>query len=335
MRQHSRGFTLIELLVVIAIIAVLIALLLPAVQQAREAARRTQCKNNLKQIGLAMHNYHDTHHGFPIPNFGCCWGGWQVSILPFIEQQNMYNTYENLGGNDTVPGFRYAGTATPSNALNVTSKRLPSFSCPSDSPATPIDATVNGQVLGLTAHNYAVNLGETFASQSTAAPTTGDPLYDDARFRGAPFLYVGGSQISGGWNSTGVVAAQARTQGIRDVTDGTSNSLLMGEVLQGGRGDLRGFTWWSGGMHFETLLMPNSTLPDRPSSNCINRPENNLPCVVAAGSWPLTLAARSQHTGGVQVVLCDGSSRFVSDSIDRLTWRRLGSTKDGQPIGEF
>ncbi len=327
--RSRRGFTLIELLVVIAIIAVLIALLLPAVQQAREAARRTQCKNNLKQLGLAMHNYHDTFNGFPIPNFSCCWGTWQMGILPFVEQANMLNQYTNLGGIDAT-GPRYAGTT---NAVNVTSKRLSFLTCPSDIPNAPINATIGGTVYGITSHNYAVNLGETVAAQQTALLTTGNAKYDDARFRGAPFIRLGGDQATGSWP-----AIRAKMRGIGTITDGTSSTLLMSELVQGKGTDLRGFSWWGDGSHFETLLLPNSKDPDQVASNCTSEPAANLPCVVApttGTAWRMTVASRSRHTGGVQSVLCDGSVRFVSENVDKLTWRALGSSEDAQVVGEF
>jgi prepilin-type N-terminal cleavage/methylation domain-containing protein len=328
--MRRRGFTLIELLVVIAIIAVLIALLLPAVQAAREAARRTQCKNNLKQLGLAMHNYHDTFDSLPIPNYGCCWGTWQVSVMPFIELGNMSAVYQNLGGNDTT-GPRYGGSP---NNTNVTSKRIPVYTCPSDIPNAPIGTAPNQ----ITNHNYAVNLGETTAQQNNANLTTGNPFYDDAKFRGAPFLRVGGSQVSG-WQTTGVVTARAKSVKFGEIIDGLSNTLLMAEQLQGVSSDLRGFGWWGDAGHVETLLTPNSKDPDRVSQNCTNSPDIGLPCAIqdtsTATSWRLTHAARSRHAGGVQVLVGDGTVRFVSENIAKDTWRRLGSSRDGQPLGEF
>src|SRR5262249_24576202 len=131
MRRHHRGFTLIELLVVIAIIAVLIALLLPAVQSAREAARRAQCTNNLKQIGLAMHNYESTNGTLPPGVKGCCWGTWLVFILPYVEQGPLFNAWNSTGNDRTAltdGDFRYWGATN----TTVTYSRVAAYYCPSD-----------------------------------------------------------------------------------------------------------------------------------------------------------------------------------------------------------
>jgi prepilin-type N-terminal cleavage/methylation domain-containing protein len=150
MTRSRRAFTLIELLVAIAIIAVLIAMLLPAVQAAREAARRIQCANNLKQIGLAMTGYHEAIGTLPPGMKGWGWGTWQMFILPYIEQQPLYNAYNQLGDSrneETLSGL--LGYMGPAN-LTVTQTRLNAFTCPSDFPNSPRG--------GVTSHNYAVTV---------------------------------------------------------------------------------------------------------------------------------------------------------------------------------
>jgi len=304
-RRSKQGFTLIELLVVIAIIAILIALLLPAVQQAREAARRTQCKNNLKQLGLAMHNYHDVNKGFPVAQYSCCWGTWVVGIMPYIEQTNLYNQY-NFNNKYGVPvdNARYNhGTNLP-----VSTTRIAALSCPSDSPNAPFS--------NITCHNYAVNFGNTgYAQQANL---------NGVVFREAPF------KLSG--NNT-----PAQNKRMRDIVDGTSNTLLVGEVLQGSGSDLRGFSWWGDASQFTTYLPPNSSIPDRiyTSSFCNNQPISNMPCAVSTSANPTMFASRSRHVGGVQVTLCDGSSRFISENIDLGTWRGLSTAQGSEVIGEF
>src|SRR5438128_1230002 len=232
MCRRRRGFTLIELLVVIAIIAVLIGLLLPAVQKIREAASRMACTNNLKQLGLAMHNYHDTYGKLPYGEGpgssqvgtapgtsatarGCCWGDWQTLILPYLEQDAMFRGYVNLGGSDnsgraitgTTNRLRYGDSP---NVENVTSKRLKVLTCPSDTPNPGgITTTINGVTYAITSHNYVVNYGNTNNYQINI--TTPVNLV----FLGAPFGFA--PQIFK----------------IADITDGTSNTILASETVQG------------------------------------------------------------------------------------------------------
>src|SRR5262245_14076397 len=247
MNTRRSGFTLIELLVVIAIIAILIGLLVPAVQKVREAAARASCQNNLKQLGLAMHTYHDNYKKFPYgegpgnpadpikTRRGCCWGDWQTLILPYLEQGNIFKGYVNLGGSD-LTGPRYG--ASP-NVENVTSKRLEVLTCPSDNPNPgAITTTIKGVTYAITSHNYVVNYGNTNNYQLDITTPVAQ------KFGGAPF----------GW-----APVSCR---ITDITDGTSNTLLASETVQGIGSDLRGFSWWAPGAQFTTVNGPNSAAPD-------------------------------------------------------------------------
>ncbi|MCI0642724.1 MAG: DUF1559 domain-containing protein [Gemmataceae bacterium] len=335
--RSRRGFTLIELLVVIAIIAILIGLLLPAVQKVREAAARAQCTNNLKQIGLAMHNYHDvakklpygegpgssqtlTGPGTSATARGCCWGLWQTLILPYLEQESMFKLWMNHGGSDnsgraiTGTGNRLRYGDTP-NVENVTSKRLSILTCPSDSPNPgAITVTFSGVTYGITSHNYVVNYGN--GTNYGLDPLVGPAPPITWRVSAAPF------------------GMAPNIKRLTDIVDGTSNTLMASETVQGVQSDLRGFTWWAPGAQFTTVLPPNSQSPDIVTQNCVNRPLMNLPCVNNGGAWNIQ-AARSRHTAGVNVLLCDGSIHFVNQSIDIGTWRGLSTINGGEVLGPY
>jgi len=307
MSSHRRGFTLVELLVVIAIIGVLVALLLPAVQSAREAARRAQCVAQLKQVGLAMHNYEATSGRLPIGTYGCCWGTWQVSILPYIEQQALFDLY-HMEHKFGLP----KDDARYSNALNlpVTKTRLKVLTCPSD---TNPQRTANQ---GITYHNYVVNYGNTIYDQTT---------FNGVTFLGAPFFEV--------------KSVNDQRPGVRfaEITDGLSNTIMVAETVQGQAGDLRGFSWWRGGAVFQGYQGPNSPIPDCLYAGGQCNPSNHLnpPCLVATASTPTMMASRSRHAGGVQVAFCDGSTRFVSNNVAIGVWRALCSSAGGDQISDF
>ncbi len=183
MNRCRVGFTLLELLVLIAVIAILAALLLPAVPAAREAARRTQCTNNLKQIGLAMHEYHDQQGSLPPGAKGCCWGTWLLFILPNIEQGGLFNSWNFVGDNrydQTVQDgmFRYGGA----DNTTVTTSRLETYYCPTD----PSNRSLAGGD-GVTSQNYVVNFGNTISNQSPIYLYHGTKL----PFLGAPFTDMG------------------------------------------------------------------------------------------------------------------------------------------------
>lgn len=307
MHSLKRAFTLVELLVVIAIIGVLVAMLLPAVQSAREAARRAQCISQLKQVGIAMHNYESMNQRLPVGTYGCCWGTWQVSILPFIEQGAMFDQY-HMEHKFGVP----VDDARYSNALNlpVTTKKLKVLTCPSDT--NPQRVANNG----ITYHNYVANFGNTIYDQID---------YTGVRFYGAPFFEV--------------TSVNDHRPGVRfaEITDGLSNTLMLAETIQGQPGDLRGFSWWRGGAVFTGYQGPNSSIPDTlyAGGQCDPTKLLNPPCLIATASSPTMLASRSRHSGGVQAVFCDGSTRFISNNIAIGVWRAIASSAGGDAIDNF
>jgi prepilin-type N-terminal cleavage/methylation domain-containing protein/prepilin-type processing-associated H-X9-DG protein len=351
--QRRVGFTLIELLVVIAIIAILIGLLLPAVQKVREAAARSTCQNNLKQISLANMNYESAYGTFlpGVGRNGCCWGTWMIPVLPYMEQENLFRFYTNFDGIDypAIPGGnRYAsnnGTGPTPNGNNfVASTRLKPFTCPSDEP----------QVWGTrTKHNYALNAGNTTFYQTElpfncVGGTTVGNAAGCVSFGGAPFAWYNDRRVrdAGGdspnpWNAPSATwpSPQAGTLGkpqtIAGITDGTSNTLCVAEVLQGRSTDLRGFTWWGGGAGFVTHMLPNSTEQDVVTGGfCTNLLANpRMPCTTTStSSRARMMGARSLHTGGVNAALCDGSVRFVRDSIALANWRAAGTSQGGETL---
>ncbi|MBN9118800.1 MAG: DUF1559 domain-containing protein [Planctomycetes bacterium] len=319
--MSRRAFTLIELLVVIAIIAILIGLLLPAVQKVREAAARMKCQNNLKQLGLAIHNYHDANDALPaMTGNGCCWGTWAVLVLPYVEQDSAFRLYQNWGGNDSVnsnfpaPGAgtfpRYSGSP---NTTNVTARRYSVLTCPSDQE--------NAAFSSITNCNYAVcgGNGGTYKTPGPAPQPAGYGLMS-GMFDGSVYNTVAG----------GAVHPPSKKTQLTDVGDGLTNTVMVGEVRQGQGRDVRGFIWWGDSSAMSTYYPPNTTSQDLVAAGlCIDQPAQGLPCSGAGGALH---SARSKHTNGVDVALGDASVRFVSNSIDPNVWLWAGPINDGKVI---
>jgi prepilin-type N-terminal cleavage/methylation domain-containing protein/prepilin-type processing-associated H-X9-DG protein len=360
-RPISRGFTLIELLVVIAIIAILISLLLPAVQQAREAARRTQCKNNLKQLGLGMHNYHDAFNTFPPGRIvyvspgddgsqgangsattgrGDCFSAF-AQLLPHLDQGPLYNQINFNSGPDTAANDSIVGVQPPV------------FLCPSDLGTKALSQA--STFVGVT--NYVMNTGTTFpvsVKNPSGVPVTGI-FFENSRVR------------------------------IGDITDGTSSTVCLGEQVLSdpndstGTGVVNASGTWTGGLPttgFALTTGNNNTnagpallnypgdcvagnrlqltrgnrllygAPGHTMYNHIRVPnDKNIDC---RGGLPHStrnvywwsrlshnVAAHSRHTGGAHALFCDGHVQFCSSNIDVAVWQGIGSRSGGEVIGEF
>lgn len=334
MPKRRVGFTLIELLVVIAIIAILIALLLPAVQQAREAARRTQCKNQLKNLALALHNYHDTHNVFPYgaigpgtcgPNNGSGPStimnqkGW-VQVLPFIDQAPLYNQYNasNPAGEFMQQGGTLVGSGSAVGNDLVVSTSVKIFLCPSDSNDTHYRPTSTNYNIGAASQaagrfaaytNYDFNIWRNCTTYRGISPTT-------RRF----FGLHGCSTIA-------------------DITDGTSNSVMLSETVRNvydGVAPAWGVYKHVGdGIDFAASAGQYRKINEWACcgwSTPTWQQAGVTPTPGRLGEWG---SPGSMHTGGCHVAMGDGSVRFINENIDTTTRIRLGTVADGQPIGEF
>jgi prepilin-type N-terminal cleavage/methylation domain-containing protein/prepilin-type processing-associated H-X9-DG protein len=341
--RGRRGFTLIELLVVIAIIAVLIALLVPAVQKVREAAARAECSNNLKQLALGCHNYHDARGQLPYGRKFDNWDtySWSVLVLPYIEEANVYLGYVSINVMDWQPF--YPGSNGPIGNVAVQRQAresiIPTFLCPADNgPNTnEIGTTDYGMVRG----NYraCTGSGDMYGSGTDA---TGGP-WGVGVFGVVPFQTT--DPAGKIFTTTG-----PKTAGVKliAITDGTSNTVMLSEALspdtsKGWGGPIGSILYGNmGGGLFTTTIAPNSSSPDRPIGPC---PQNQgiagytAPCVSLGGNawWTRSavgayVGARSKHPGGVNVALADGSVRFVADGIDLGVWRAVGTRSNGETV---
>jgi len=330
MTHRRHAFTLIELLVVIAIIAVLISLLLPAVQSAREAARRAQCVNNLKQLALACHNYADANTVLPPGHRTAVFGTFQTFVLPYLEQTALSNSYNHYGrywapgttsggGNGPANGIRYGSVFN----LTVTRSLINSLLCPSDEQKPSNTSVYNG----VTWHNYTVNFGQSDIYQDLGTVPGG---YAVGRYANAPWA---GAPFSDSDKSQSFYPSRGMCYGFGNITDGTSNTLLAGEVIKGQGADLRGFTWWGDAVSSSAYLAPNSPLPDvQNAAGYCDFNVKNPPCMAATTAFPPTYAWRSKHPGGVNMAFCDGSVKFIKNTINIFTWRALGTANGGEVV---
>ncbi|MEZ5941031.1 MAG: DUF1559 domain-containing protein [Planctomycetaceae bacterium] len=319
--RRRRGFTLIELLVVIAIIAVLIALLLPAVQQAREAARRAQCKNNLKQIGLALHNYHDAYNAFP-PGGTYQAGvtnpaGWSVQarLLPYVDQANLQNLIDFSQGYGTQP--------------QVTRTRVGLFICPSE-----INDVMHED--NYWPCTYGANYGEWFI-WNPANGQRGSGVFGPNARTGMRDLVDGSS------NTLGFAEVKSAQYYLRDSGPLTNPPLPASPAAVSGLGGTlksSGHMEWvdarANQAAFTTTFTPNTFCPHDDGGierdvDWINVREGNS----ATDATYSVITSRSYHVGMVHALLMDGSARSFSENIDLNLWRALGTRQGGEVVGEF
>jgi prepilin-type N-terminal cleavage/methylation domain-containing protein/prepilin-type processing-associated H-X9-DG protein len=313
--RYRNGFTLIELLVVIAIIAVLIGLLVPAVQKVRESAGRLSCQNNVKQIALALHTFYDSFHGFPKAGKLSNELSWHVYLLPFIEQENLYNRFNRSPGSFDGAG----GTGPMKNELAF--NKISIYLCPSSPAETMLlgdvdyvdtPELINGQP-PYTTHYYGV------MGPKGTNPVTGQPyLWDDVGSHGG-FARQGVFQRDTVSQSTSL-GPETGTR-IADITDGTSHTLLIGEL-----------SWTNPvtGTRYRSWARGCDTAPvcagSRNVVNAINSPSIAVFNDIAFGSV---------HPGGANFAMADGSVHFFQETIDLGTYRALASRNGSEVTGEY
>lgn len=335
---RRRGFTLIELLVVIAIIAVLIALLLPAVQQAREAARRSQCKNNLKQMGLALHNYNDTHRSFPFGtrhSLGTA-PNWKVPLFPFVDQAVVYNKLIFTDGFHGQTGAVPA-VATTNNQLVLAPLFLNLFDCPS---STLDDRSgSNNQLL----YQVACYVGIAGAYPDPAARTTGylceSTQYGSNQYARTGLLtyneVVTVAQCTDGLSNTVAIGEQAANVGLNKNID-PRNTYYGGwagsPFNAAGTGSLPISSWNCPGGTAALDIWSNGATTVRYQNNY--RATASMPAGASA-PYDTNRPLSSPHVGGIHVLMGDGAVRFVSDSLNFTVFQQLCVRDDGMVVSEF
>ena len=327
-RKRPLGFTLVELLVVIAIIGILVALLLPAVQAAREAGRRMSCTNNLKQIGLSLHNYHDTLKKLPYGIRGHNgWGpSWYVGILPYVEQSTIYNRFDHTSANN-------GWTQTNANNANLIRDVILNFMvCPS-SPLDPL--WDSGSCMQLMPH---------YAGISGALPGNG---FVESRI--CNNIDCCNSNVQAGKVSGGGLLIPNKPLGLAAATDGTSNIMIVGEASGWGYDASGNRKRIDCGYPHGWIMGSDRAAGQVPGENVFNNYGRtfNLTSVeypIGTTLWgPAGIGdnvgpnnpLQSAHPGGCNGVLADGSVRFFSKTLDMLTLRRLATRDDGGVLGDF
>ncbi len=327
-RATNQGFTLVELLVVIAIIGILVALLLPAVQAAREAGRRASCSNNLKQIGIALHNYHDTNKRFPSAcrshQTASNWAyghSWAVAILPFVEANTLFDKFDLAGVSSPHTGLIYTGNNEHNGNL-VSGVVLPYLQCPSS--PLPEMVMLGGAVPAAGAHSPCYTAITGAADHGTAVTKNG------------------GQHQARGIQSQGGALVPHRFNGFQSITDGTSNVVVIGEQsdhcrdVSGARIDCRS----DYGHSFTMGTVPEAyTSDDRWFNSTTVRYAVNHKSWNSSGVgdeyYGCNRPIQSAHPGGAQAALADGSVRLLNQNLDLQTFYNLSNRDDGKTISDF
>lgn len=336
-RGRALGFSLVELLVVIAVVAILIALLLPAVQRARESARRTRCSNNLKQIGVALHNYHDAHQMFPYGLYADDTFGWGVFILPMMDQANLYTEVDpgnpdlyplidvDPGDDDVAPGVAGQQVDCVNGPAGLRTQ-LNAYRCPS----VPWDVNAAGSLNGCGVSDYAGNRG---------AGDMSDGIGDVDRINTNGMF---GQMINSDLSVTfeGIVS-------IEQVVDGTSHTIMVGETKyhdddtgdpqEGGSDDVNSRPLWAGAPSGSDGRYWRKHLRMVTSASPINRVPAAHPSHPGTFDPLADWGFGSFHSGGAQFLFVDGAVRFISENVDAINvYDRLGDRRDGRDVvGDF